>query len=62
MGSCGRSSGSTTPSTGASRSRSMVSDNGITKIEVNSRGQELEERAARAEKDNSMLRDQAMCF
>ena len=26
-------------------------------IEVNARGQELEERAAKAEKDNSMLRD-----
>jgi hypothetical protein len=31
-------------------------------IEVNARGQELEERAAKAEKDNSMLRDQALCF
>ena len=40
----------------------MVSDSGITEIEVNARGQELEERASKAEKDNSMLRDQAMCF
>jgi hypothetical protein len=35
----------------------MVSDRAITEIEVNARSQELEERSARAEKDNSMLRD-----
>jgi hypothetical protein len=35
----------------------MVSEMLKTEIEVNARGQELEERAAKAEKDNSMLRD-----
>ena len=62
MRSSSKSSANTILSTNASRSKLTVTIILMILVESASRMQELEERANRAEKDNSLLKDQALCF